>query len=188
METIRSFIAIELDKDAKKELAALTETLKKSGADVKWVNPDGIHLTMKFLGNVPEEKISGIKRILDETAASFKPFSMMLSAIGAFPKISYPRVIWVGVEEGKKEASEIYNLLESRLENVGFQKEKRPFSAHITLGRVRSQKNRESLITRIENLKFSYSKTINVGHLTLFQSTLSPHGSTYTALHESRFS
>lgn len=188
MDTIRSFIAIELSGEIKEELAGLIETLRSSGADVKWVKAENIHLTLKFLGHIPTEKIERIKGVLDDAASKSRAFRINLSGVGAFPKLSYPRVIWVGISTGEDNVKEIYNSLEGKLEGEGFQKEQRPFSAHLTIGRVRSPKNRQNLKSSIEGLKFSSGKSLDVDHITLFQSTLTPHGPIYTPLHEARLS
>lgn len=186
MEKIRTFIAIELNKEIKQELALLTDKLRASGADVKWVNPENIHLTLKFLGSISKEKIDEIKTVLDNAKNRFKAFPAALSGIGAFPKLSYPRVIWVGMEKGKDKIKEIYDFLEIELTKVGFQKEERPFAAHLTVGRVKSTKHRQNLVSSIETLKFSPT-ILNVDHITLFQSTLTPQGPIYTPLHEAPF-
>ena len=187
MENIRSFIAIELNKDIKEELAKLIEKLKSSGADVKWVAPENIHVTLKFLGNISQEKIERIKGVLDKNKERFKTFSLTIAGIGAFPKLSFPRVIWVGIDEGKDSAKKIYYFLEAELEKEGFPKEERPFSPHITIGRVNSIKNKEGLKSAIENLKFAAAKTLDVDHVTLFQSTLTPKGPIYTPLYQAKF-
>ncbi|PIU42143.1 MAG: RNA 2',3'-cyclic phosphodiesterase [Candidatus Omnitrophica bacterium CG07_land_8_20_14_0_80_42_15] len=186
-EQTRSFIAIELCSDIKEELASLIEKLKSSGADVKWVEPLNIHLTLKFLGGMSLDEIDTIKNVMDKTKNKFKAFQMSLSQVGAFPKLSYPRVIWVGVNDGKEKAKEIYDFLESELEKEFFEKEERPFSPHLTIGRVKSLKNKEALKSSIENLKFSSAKTSLVDHVTLFKSTLTPKGSIYTPIHVVKF-
>jgi len=186
MITIRSFIAIELSNNIKQELAGLIEKLKTSGADVKWVNPENIHLTLKFLGYISPEKIEAVKKVLDSIKGKFTPFKITLSGVGAFPKLSYPRVIWVGMQDGQDDAKRIYALLEAELEKAGFKKEERAFSPHLTIGRVRSGKNRQDLKSAIENLKFSPENTQTVEHLTLFKSALTPKGPVYTSLYEAR--
>jgi len=183
MDKVRSFVAIELTEELKKEVAALIDTLKPSGCDVKWVHPKNIHLTLKFLGHIHRDKIEEIKHVLDATAGGLKSFGLRLSSIGAFPKISYPRVIWVGLKDGANETKRIYELLEQDLDPIGFQKEKRPFSPHLTIGRVRSQKNKDELKKVIEGTKFSSCNSMEVNHLTLFESTLTPKGPIYSPLY-----
>ncbi len=183
---MRTFIALELSEEMKEELARLQEELKKAGQDVKWVNPENIHLTIKFLGNTDESKIEQIKKILDDTSSQTRPFEISLFMLGAFPSLEYPRVIWAGIDKGCAEAEKIAALAEKRLENIGFGKEKRPFSAHLTLGRVRSGRNKSELKEIISSLEV---KPIScaIKHITLFQSTLTPRGSIYTSLHAAVF-
>lgn len=187
-ESIRAFIAIELPKQVKDELSSIQKNLRNSGADVKWVEPENIHFTLKFLGNTEKTKIKDITDALNEIAKKIKSFSMNLTEIGAFPRISYPRVIWVGIKEGANTVSELAKTVEGKLNKLGFPKEDRPFSAHITIGRVRSPKGKEKLKTQVENLNKSKSQLadykIQISKITLFQSTLMPTGPTYTKLHE----
>lgn len=182
---MRTFIAIDLSKENKSKLAKIQDQLIKSNADVKWVEIDNIHLTLKFLGEVTDEYAGKVKEALDKIANGFKPFEISLSGLGAFPKLDYPRVIWVGLEKGKKETEEIAKKLEEELSKLGFAKEDRPFSAHLTIGRVRSGKNKETLKKIIEALNRT-PKTVNpqrVSQLVLYQSTLTPNGPIYTPLH-----
>jgi len=187
MEKIRSFIAIELSESIKKELAQLQEELKSCSADVKWTKPENIHLTLKFLGSVDEVQINQIKSILDKVASNCKPFKISLFKIGCFPKLDYPRVVWVGIDKGCSDAEAIAKDIEEDLSKIGFTKEKRSFSAHLTLGRVRSGKNRKNLVEKIKSLEFDSSTEMLAKEITLFKSTLTPKGSIYTSLHKSTF-
>lgn len=181
-ETVRTFIAIELNEETHSELSSLLSALKESDADVKWVAPEAIHLTLKFLGYVDDTKIKEVQKILSEVAKNSKPFTLSLKEVGAFPKLDYPRVIWVGVEEGKNEAEQIAKELEDRLEKIGIPKEDREFHPHLTLGRVKSQKNKDKLKSIIETTKFEPKSKVNVDHLTLFKSQLTAKGPIYTPL------
>lgn len=181
-ETIRTFIAIELNEETHSELSSLLSALKESDADVKWVAPEVIHLTLKFLGYIDDVKIKEVQKILDEIIKNFKPFVLSLKGIGAFPKLDYPRVVWVGVDAGKNETSQLAKELEDRLEKIGIPKEDREFHPHITLGRVKSSKNKDKLKSIIETTKFEPRSKINVDHLTLFKSQLTTQGPIYTPL------
>lgn len=186
-ESLRSFIAIELTKELHDELSALQQELKKSNIDAKWVSPENIHLTLKFLGNVDTDRIEKIKNILDEISKQTKPFYLHLAEIGAFPKLDYPRVLWVGIDEGGNETIEIANKLEDALERIGFQKENRPFSPHLTLARIRSPKNRDKLKALVEQNAFISKNKLYVDKLALFKSTLTPKGSIYSKICEGDF-
>jgi len=187
---MRTFIAIDLNEENVEKIAGLQSELKKSDADVKWVEPENIHLTLKFLGEISEEQAGQVKNILDKIASDFRPFEVSLTEIGAFPKLDYPRVIWVGIEKGKKETEEIAKNIEDELEKLGFPKEKRPFAAHLTIGRVRTPKNKERLKTVIQtwNLEHRTSNSQIVSSVVLYQSKLTPKGPIYTPLHSANFS
>jgi 2'-5' RNA ligase len=186
---MRAFIAIELSDEMRSGLAQVQSHLKYSGADVKWVEEDNIHLTLKFLGDIDEKKCAQIKNILDEISAAIKPFEINIKDIGAFPKIEFPRVIWAGLDKGAKESSEIAKKLDEGLSKIGFEKESRPFVAHVTIGRVRSAKNKATLKEKIETLGGLgvRNKGKIVNSIALFQSTLTPSGSIYAKLHEAKF-
>ena len=180
--TIRAFIAIELSDQARDELASLQSELRKAGADVKWVEPGNIHLTLRFLGNLGPEKVEEIKAVLSEIAAGSRPFELTMKGVGAFPGLGSPRVIWAGVGLGAAESERIAEAIETKLQAIGIPKEDRRFHPHITLGRVRSRKNCEKLRVIMEPIKFEAGSKINVDHLTLFSSQLTPRGSVYTPL------
>jgi len=187
MTTLRTFIALELTEEVHRQLGQIQDELKKSGADVKWVNPSGIHLTLKFLGQVSLDLIEEIKKALDQLAKEHKSFQLSISQLGAFPKVEYPRVIWVGIDQGKEKAIELAQGLEQRLINLGFLPEKRPFKPHLTLGRVRSNRNRQQLKELLQSTTFSQSP-MQANTLTLFKSTLTPQGAIYEPLHEVKLS
>ncbi|MBN1405080.1 MAG: RNA 2',3'-cyclic phosphodiesterase [Candidatus Omnitrophica bacterium] len=180
MNTTRAFIAIALNEQLHKELACLQAKLKSSEADVKWVEPRNIHLTLKFLGNITDEQIGQVKNAIEKTASKFSVYSIHLAQIGAFPKIEYPRVIWVGMDEGRKETTEIYKALKQELSEIGFPEEERTFSPHLTLGRVRSLKNKQQLAKIMEQEKnFNSTGRVLVTEIILFKSTLKRTGSVY---------
>lgn len=181
---MRTFIAIALPEQIKDTLAALEQELKKTNADVKWVTPENIHLTLKFLGEIDEKKLEKIKLILDETAKDRPGFLLGLSGVGAFPKINSPRVIWAGVSKGEAEVRQIAGELEEKIASVGIAKEKRPFSGHITIGRTRSSLNQEKLVKGLENLAGFLNQEFPVNKITLFKSTLTPLGPNYEILKE----
>ena len=187
---MRTFIAIDLPKEIKDSLAILKEQLMASGADVKWVEPQNIHLTLKFLGEVDEKKLEKIITILEEVAKNKNSFSLSISSLGAFPKLDYPRVIWLGIDEGDKESKEIAKELEEKIAKIGIPKEDKPFSSHITIGRTKSTLNREKLVQNLKTLAGGFGKrnlACRVTKIILFKSTLTPKGPIYEALKEASF-
>jgi 2'-5' RNA ligase len=187
---MRTFIAIKIPEEIRKSLARLQNKLKACGADVKWVEPANIHLTLKFIGEIEEGKIPEIERAMREAAGNKASFKVRIGNIGAFPDLRHPRVIWAGINQGEKETRSIANELEERLEALGVPKENREFAGHLTLGRARSLKNMTELIKKLEKLK-DLSREENfefkAGEITLFKSTLTPQGAFYEALKEASF-
>lgn len=184
---MRAFIAIEFPKEIKDFLSGLQEQLKKSGADVKWVEPENIHLTLKFLGEIDEKKIEKIIQILEDIARNKDSFFIRLSTLGAFPKVNFPRIIWAGIDKGEQETKQIAKILEEKIEKIGIPKENRAFSSHITLGRTRSTLNRQNLVESLNNLVHNFggeNLEFLVTKITLFKSTLIPKGPIYEALKE----
>ena len=180
---MRTFIAIELGKPVKDALSRLQSELNKSEADVKWVFPENIHLTLKFLGEVKEEKIPKIIQSLKKIAHTVNSFRAEINTIGAFPNAKSPRVIWVGIEQGKENLLQLAELIEDGAVKLGFPREERKFSAHITIGRVRSPKSKAALLQTMEQLQFDpLSQTIK--SIALFKSTLTPKGPIYEKLSE----
>lgn len=183
---MRTFIAIELPQEIKDFLSRLQTELKATQADVKWVAPENIHLTLKFLGEIDDKKLTQIIEIIDDTAKGKDKFRICISSLGAFPKIDFPRVIWVGIETGDKEIKEIAGGLEEKIAKTGIPKEDRPFSSHITIGRTRSTLNREKLVGYLKNKSELGGEKLEfyVTKVTLFKSTLTPKGPLYEALKE----
>ncbi len=181
----RAFIAIELPEYVKQQLLRIQDKLKTTGADVKWVEPKNIHLTLKFLGERDDKKIAQIRDGLGPALEGIGVYKASLASVGAFPDEQSPRVVWAGIEEGRDQTSRIAKRLEEAICLLGIPKEKRPFSCHITLGRTRSNLNLGKLSSAIIELR-SQSLWENPGFdvesITLFKSTLSPQGPAYEAL------
>ncbi|HEA47091.1 MAG TPA: RNA 2',3'-cyclic phosphodiesterase, partial [bacterium] len=180
----RTFIAIKLTPEIASNISKLQEELKRTGAQVKWVKPENIHLTLKFLGQITSEELEKVKLTTRETLKPFKSFEISVSGLGAFPKINYPRVIWVGVDKGKEELKKIALSIEKNLARISFAKEKRPFSPHLTIGRVKSSRGRERLIEILTGNKISNLGNIRVTKISLVKSELTPQGPVYTSLEE----
>ncbi|OGW84245.1 MAG: 2'-5' RNA ligase [Omnitrophica bacterium RIFCSPLOWO2_01_FULL_45_10] len=184
---MRTFIAIELSAQIHESLAQIQAHLKYSGADVKWVENNNIHLTLKFLGEVDDKKVEEVKANLEAIAKETRPFEITLKDVGAFPKIDYPRVIWAGLDKGVQESKVLAEKIDEALSGIGFEKEARPFAAHLTIGRVRSPKNKAALKEKILSLhstSYAACPKQSINSIFLFQSTLTPSGSIYTKLHE----
>lgn len=183
MDTIRSFIAIKIPDNIQEKLAGIQEKLKQAEAHVSWVNPENIHLTLKFLGNIEQEQVAEIITILREIVRPVSSFQLQVGYAGAFPNLRFPRVIWVGVTDDENDSLKtLQEDLESRLTRLGFKNEKGRFQPHLTLGRVRSQRNRSNLLRAIEAMTNIWVGSIPVEAIYLIQSELKPTGAEYTDL------
>ncbi len=180
-DTVRAFIAIELNETLRRQLEAAQKRLKTSGADVKWVEPKNIHLTLKFLGDVPKEKIDELCVAIECGLKGFKKFEFQVSDLGSFPPKGTPRIVWAGVSLGDDLLSQIVASLEKHIAPFYEKKDDKKFSAHITLGRVRSAKNIQALISLLkQNITLSEKQFIE--HITLFKSDLTPAGPAYSII------
>ncbi len=182
MPGIRSFVAVELDDAARRELARLEDQLRGTGADVKWVAPASLHLTLKFLGDVPAGDLPAVTRALGEALEGVAPFALVLSGLGAFPSVSGPRVVWVGVAEGRETLAGLASRIEMALEPLGFPRESRGFSPHLTLGRCRSSRGVAELKAALVARKDFRGPRIAVDRVMLLSSELRPAGPVYAPL------
>ncbi len=181
---MRLFVAVELSEQARAEVAALQAELRRSGADVKWVEPENLHLTLKFLGETAEEKVAALTGALRQAAAEARPFSISMEGLGAFPQNQHPRVLWTGIKEGRQPLEELAAGVEEACSRLGFPSGERPFSAHLTIGRVRSPAGLGPLVQRLRETRFGPSDRVEVRRAVLFRSVLSPQGPVYRALAE----
>ncbi len=180
---IRAFIAIDIDDpEVLKKITGFRDAVAATGADVKIVEDENIHLTLRFLGNIPETMVDEIYEIMK--SIKFKPFKMKINGVGCFPNINRPRVIWVGVTEGYSELKRIRDELERKLRSLGFRPEREEFVAHITVARVRSGRKREALRKIIEEYKDFNAGEMMVRYIRLKQSILTPRGPIYKTLRE----
>ena len=178
---MRTFIAIELPERVKKRIEQAQAPLRKTKAFVSWVKPGNIHVTLKFLGEVPEDKINDVFLATGKALEGAKKFKLRLKGMGAFPDFRRPRVIWIGAEKGEEELSCLAERVEEEMEKIGFPKENRKFSAHFTIGRVKSPKNIENLTELVKSSDFSTDE-IEVNEVVVMRSQLHPAGAIYTPL------
>ncbi len=171
---MRAFIAFELPPEVKMYLFGLIGVMSASLKDVKWVNDEGLHITMKFLGEIEDNKVAQIKGHLLPIESKYKPLNLTTTEIDAFPNRKRARVIVVGLKNEVDIINDIFQDIENFLEKLGFEKESRLFKPHITLGRIRTPMPLlERFIPRMEE------KTFKVEDLVLFKSTLTNKGAIY---------
>lgn len=181
-ETLRSFIALELEKEFKKPILEAQQKLKELNLDVKWVEENNLHLTLKFLGKTHASQIDVIKDILRRITADMTIIRTGFTTLGVFPHPKHPNIIWIGLNDERKEISTLEESLENALAPLGFKKENRPFHPHITLGRVKSLKNISLLINAMENYTINEPRSVSLKQITLLKSTLTPSGPCYETL------
>jgi 2'-5' RNA ligase len=181
---MRTFIAIDLDHELKKNLSLLINRLNKGSKGIKWVSEEGMHLTLKFLGEISQEKVQDVENILKKISSMHKPFPLKLKGTGFFPpEKKNPRVLWVGIEE-EPNLRDLQDRLERELEKLAFPREKRKFHPHLTLGRVKTPSKLEQTLLEIEKQRESNFGEMTVKNVTFFQSSLKPSGARYTVLSE----
>lgn len=186
-ETLRLFIAIELTPEVHLALAQLQDSLKRQipPKTVRWTKPDGIHLTLKFLGDTPHDKVQPVVQGMTIAAAGFAPFEFQVAAFGCFPNPSKARVLWVGVPDIPKNLAGLQRAVDLHTHKLGYPKEERAFSPHLTLGRVNdsaSPAERQTLNDLLTRTQVGLLGTVPAHELILFQSNLLPGGAVYTAL------
>lgn len=183
---IRTFLAIELPKPIQKRLKEVQQELKESQADVRWVDPESIHLTLKFFGHIEEKEIESIRKAIEKPVQRTPIFSLKVKGMGGFPDLKNPRVLWIGLEEDGSLLSSLHKELENALEKIGFKPEDRPFHPHLTLGRVKSLRGKALLLGKMDKYKGEFFGEFPVERVVLFKSDLRPTGPIYTPLKEVR--
>ena len=185
-EQIRSFIAIELPEEVRRGLAKLRSELERTEHRfAKWVDPEGIHLTLKFLGNIPLKQVAEVTKAIEEAAQGIPPFHLEISGLGAFPNLKQPRVLWVGIGGEIDTLLRLQQNIDFVLASLGFAKEERPFMPHLTLARVRqgaSPMERKNFGELAMSASFKASYPIDAKAVSLMRSQLTPDGAIYTRL------
>jgi len=187
-QTIRSFIAVELPEAVKTGLQQLqTELTLPQYSFVKCVAPEGIHLTLKFLGNISAQKVTEITKVMEQTSQGVNPFQLQLIEVGAFPNVKRPRVLWVSIKGEVDKLVDWQQRLDNGLVPLGFAKETRPFTPHLTLARLRENCSPGDRIHFGEMVAGSHVEvdyTFTVTSLNLMKSQLFPTGAVYSRLAE----
>ena len=180
---IRSFLAFELPPEIKKIISDVSGEMKRSSLDVRWVKPGNIHLTIVFLGNIPEERMEMVNIAAEKVCRRYGPFNVSLTAAGIFSSRHNPKTLWLGLKGDLERMSYFKNALQKHLRPLGVKKEKRKFRPHLTLGRFR----RGAVFTpRLDELLSMYqdlvSPSCSLSELTLFKSDLKSDGAVYSRL------
>lgn len=175
---MRLFVGIDLDQKAKQVIGDVIERLRSSGSDVKWVSPDNLHVTIKFLGEVRGDDVKEIEKRISDALKGVKKFTMSICEVGYFGRPDHMKVVWVGVKEGKENLIELSKGINKGLIHV--RKEDHRFSPHITIGRVRSGRNSEELMKKMDEPRYVKLCEVDVNEIKLKQSVLREDGPVYS--------
>jgi RNA 2',3'-cyclic 3'-phosphodiesterase len=175
---IRTFIAFELPEAIKSYLGEIISGLRRKGQGVKWVQPDGLHVTLKFLGSIDEKIVPDLSREIDAVTAGHSPLRVALSRLGAFPDARKPRVVWAGLSGDTRDMSDIAGKIDRICTAFGIEPEKRSFRAHITIGRLK-------IPTVIDVAQEVKETGFTITNVVLYKSELTPTGARYHVLHRS---
>ena len=181
-EETRVFIAVEVNQSVKQSLAKVKDLLRDCALEIKWVEDFNFHITLKFLGEISDDKIEEVKKVLEKIAAKRQAFAIEISGLGAFPKLDFPRVIWAGVNQGEEKIMQLQNEIEEKMIELDFTPEKHDYTPHITLGRVKDKGKEELLSDKLKEFPFSFSERDRVSAITLFASELTAQGPKYKVL------
>jgi len=182
MATVRTFVAIMLDGSLHRTLTEVVERFASSKASVKWVAPENTHVTLKFLGNVDEERLTEVYEACERAADGIGPIDLEMKAVGCFPGMKRPRVVWLGIEKGEEHVRELQQRVESELERMGFAREERTFTAHLTIGRVKGRKGISNLCRLLEEERNVFIGLMRAEKISIMKSKTLPTGPIYTEL------
>ncbi|NQT39834.1 MAG: RNA 2',3'-cyclic phosphodiesterase [Planctomycetes bacterium] len=181
--TVRTFVAVEIGAEIRSRAGELIEQLRDTPANVKWVDPANMHLTLKFLGEIPTAEIPRICKAVGEATAPVAPFPMEVRGAGAFPTVRRPRTVWLGTEAGGEDLVSLHGRIETALAELGFRTEHRRFQPHLTIGRVRrSPIGIDDLGQRLDGAADYTAGRTQVTEVVVFSSRLDRAGPTYEPL------
>jgi len=181
---MRAFLGLALPEEVRASLAALQRRLAASQADVKWVEPSNLHVTLTFLGDISDVQRQAVERLTARVAGGDAPFELGLGSLGAFPSLEAPRVVWVGLTDGAKRLAHLADAIEREGGALSLRREERAFSPHLTIGRVRSSQRREALAQQLRTAAWQPPPPWRVSSVTLYESVLGSVGPRYTVLAE----
>jgi 2'-5' RNA ligase len=180
---MRLFIAIEIPDEIKAGLTKAQRSLKEVGVvDAGWTRPEGIHLTLKFLGEVSEANVPDIMNGLRRAAEGTGPFRLDVVGIGTFPNPRNARVVWVGLSGDIEKLSRLQAGVEEAISSIGFERDERPFTPHLTLGRIKYIRSRDKWLKALEEVKDIRLPGFDVSTVSLMKSELKPSGAVYTEM------
>lgn len=183
---MRTFVAIEIPSEVRAAISALQSELRGADSDVSWTRPEIVHLTLKFLGEIEESRIPEIQRACESIGQKSSPFRLVLNGPGAFPDSRRPRVLWVGLSGETAQLIQLQVSLEEGLSKVGFARDEKPFLPHLTIGRVRSNRNTRALMSLARKYDLPALSFV-ASEIELMRSQLHPTGARHTCLAKAAF-
>ena len=179
---MRCFVAVDLTTDVRAAIARAQTRVRTAAAqaDVRWVDPIQFHLTLKFLGAVPDERVPAVAAALGAAVADTRPLGLAAAGLGGFPSLKSARVLWAGITAGVAELARLAASLDRALAPLGFRSESRPFQGHLTIGRVRSPRGGRVLAAAVEAAGASAFGSWTASEVVLYESRLKPTGAVYT--------
>ncbi len=181
---VRCFLAVKTPLDRAQALREAQAQLRAAGGNWKWVDPDTFHLTLKFLGDVEESRTAEIWESVSAALVGSEAFAIRFRGLSVFPNLRLPRVAWAGIDHGAAELHELARKVEEACSAHGFERERRPFRAHLTLGRARRPESNSALAGVIEGMADAELGETDVSRVLLMKSTLTPKGAIYDVLEE----
>jgi len=184
---IRTFIAIKLNPLLCDQLGQIKSKLDWGESSIRWTPPENIHLTLRFMGDIKEKKVKMITSLLPEILTEQSHFEIDIPYLGTFGTQAHPKIIWAGITRGEQQLRELYGIIEQGLCRIGYPKLRDPFTAHITLGRIRSTADPKLIQENIRNFEFTPTLTHQVQSTTFFQSVLTGQNPVYEPLLDVKF-
>ncbi len=184
---VRSFVAIEISQEARAQIDHFICHAPCDLNGLKWTRPENLHLTLKFLGEMPLSALKPIAEALRGAARGILPFSYRLSGLGAFPSMADPSIVWIGVQEGSQEIVSAAENIASCLEAFGFAPEEKKFQAHLTIARIKDAKIAREVSRWLREARFSSAHPVQVTQLVLFKSILTAQGAVYEPMEKLGF-
>ena len=183
MARVRTFMAIDLGEDIRDRLVSLQEKLSVEAPEVKWVEPDNLHVTLLFLGEVDQREVIDICRAAQNAVAAMSSFVLSVERAGCFPNPRRPRVLWVGIGKGVQEVCAIHDAIEVPLLDLGcYRREARAYTPHVTLGRVRSERPQDALAKALNKHQTWSAGEVLISEVLVMSSELTPDGPVYTVM------
>ncbi|MDI6801791.1 MAG: RNA 2',3'-cyclic phosphodiesterase [Thermodesulfovibrionales bacterium] len=178
---MRCFIAVDISEEIREKISKVVEDGRMNSRGIRWVPIENIHLTLKFLGNVDEKLIPDIEKGLSSVCVNHASFTINIRGTGAFPSFKYPNVLWVGIDKSD-ELKKLYFDIEEAMFSLGFEREGRNFSPHLTIGRVKDRKGIEPVMAELYTFKDTFFGSIEIKEVLFMRSVLKPTGAEYSKM------